>query len=134
MQAWLYQMRSRDDWGPEDFRVEVWEGKETTWPRHRVARGKKQPQPGDLLFFLFAPTGTEDPGFCGWGILTWLNNDRIRFRPLPPTDILKVDPIWNKKTEKVIDSIRGQVKQGTMWPIDQDGLKGLKRTFSARFH
>jgi hypothetical protein len=132
MQSWLYQMRSLPDWGPKDFRLEVWEGSEVAWTTGRIST-KTEVQPGDLTFLFFAPSGTDDPGLCGWGLITAVPAGRVRFRPLPRTDVLKVDPIWDDAMKKIIDRIRGKVKQGTMWPIGPEELQSLKQYCADRF-
>jgi hypothetical protein len=49
------------------------------------------------------------------------------FRPVSPSDHLKMDPWWNKEVGVIADKVRGTVKQGTMWPVRDD----LAREISA---
>jgi hypothetical protein len=67
MNAWLYQMALRKEWSPEDYRVEVWEGQEVTWPSGKLtgAKGGKI-IPGDVIFLFFAQTHNVSPGIYGY--------------------------------------------------------------------
>jgi hypothetical protein len=129
VQAWLYQMRRRHDWSPEQYRLEVWKREPLTWPvGHLTGGSKDQVAPGDLLVFFFTRTGNEDPGLYGWAVVTKLSKrkDDVEFVPLPPTDYLKIDPIWNPIVEEWVERIRGKAKQGTMWRISAAELAVLR--------
>jgi len=129
MQAWLYQMRSREGWCPEDYRLRVWEGATADFPVGRItSRGKAVLTLGDLVVFFFTRAGTDDPGIYGWAVVTKLikRGERMEFRALPPSDYLKVDPIWNPIVEAAAERIRATVKQGTMWHIVPTDLALLR--------
>lgn len=90
----------------------------------------KKPEPGDLLVTFFAPTGGTNPGFYGWAVvLEWLEeaSSRLRFRPVPPSDTLKMCPWWNEEAAALADKIRGKMKQLTLWLIRDDLATQLRR-------
>ena len=54
MQAWLYQMSNgkstRTIGSPENYRIDVWEGKRITWPVGNItSRGLGGIAPGDFI-------------------------------------------------------------------------------------
>jgi hypothetical protein len=121
MATWLYQI-NQQQWPPEKYRTDIWEGEEETWPVGRLARGdSEEPQPGDVVVFFYAPTGGWDWGFYGWAVIVgWHSRDEdkeIRFRPTSPSDRLKMDPWCDREAKALADEIRGRVKQGTMWKV-----------------
>ncbi len=133
MEAWLYQMAEGEDWSLDDYRKEVREGKELAQPwdetgRHVHPRGGRMPEPGDLMFLIFVPSRSDDPGLCGVGEITQYGEPRrLRFRALAPTDVLKTTPRWNKTVKELVDSIRSQ-RQGTMWRLENvQQMAGLFR-------
>lgn len=133
MSTWLYQI-SPKLWSPEQYRFEVWERQDWAWPvGQKVTRGKV-PAAGDTVVFFFSPTGGVDPGVYGWAvILAWLNDsDReLRFRPVAPSDYLKMDPWWDNNVSAIANRIRGNVKQGTLWPIAITDAKQLRAGISS---
>jgi len=55
MTEWLYQIAgdTEGEWYPEDYRVEVWEGKAITWEARRVVyRDGPAPCPGSCRLLL----------------------------------------------------------------------------------
>ncbi len=126
MQGWLYQMTVQDEWGPAEYRAEAWQGAAITWPTGRITGGK--PDLGDLLVLFFAPTRNPSPGVYGLGIVTklFLGREHFEFELCPPSDYLKTDPLWDAEVERLMDHIRGPMKQGTMWPIDTAALTSLQ--------
>ena len=122
MAFWLYQM-SNDVWKAEKYRVEVWEGNNTTWPVGRLLPAGKVPQYGDSIVLFY--TG-NDLGVYGLAVLLRYEEKEIYFRPVPPSDYLKMNPLWNDKVKSIVDEIRGKVKMGTMWEINDDQMKLLR--------
>lgn len=129
MSAWLYQM-NQGLWPPNSFRLDVWENERWSWPIGRV-RGDARPKPGDRLYFFFAPSGGEEGGIYGWAVvLDWPESDddsRVRFRPVHPSDQLKMCPWWDAEVKELVDEARGRVKQGTVWPLKDGVAKRLGR-------
>jgi hypothetical protein len=104
MATWLYQI-NQQQWPPEKYRTDIWEGEEETWPVGRLVRGdSEEPQPGDVVVFFYAPTGGWDWGFYGWAVIVgWHSRDEdkeIRFRPTSPSDRLKMDPCVTAKPKR----------------------------------
>jgi hypothetical protein len=122
MAYWLYQM-SNDIWSTNKYRTEVWEGNNTTWPVGRLSPGGSQLHAGDTIVLFY--TG-NDPGIYGWAVLFRYEDKEIYFRPSPPSDYLKMNPLWNDQIKSIIDQIRGRVKRGTMWEIDVNLMKNLR--------
>jgi hypothetical protein len=42
------------------------------------------------------------------------------FRPVAPSDYLKMHPWWNTAAKDIADAVRGKVKQGTLWEVPDD--------------
>ena len=129
MSAWLYQM-SLEQWPPSSYRLDVWENERWSWPVGKV-QSKGRPAPGDRLFFFYAPSGGTEPGFYGWAIvLEWPAGDddtRVRFRPASPSDHLKMCPWWDDEVKSIVNRVRGRVKQGTVWRIDDATAQAIGR-------
>jgi hypothetical protein len=120
---WLYQM-NQQDWKPNRYRLDVWEGERWSWPvRKKVPRGGT-PRAGDRVVFFYAKTGGDEPGFYGWAlVLDWCEDQRrMYFRPVAPSDHLKMDPWWDTDAEDIADRVRGEVKRGTLWQIREEKL------------
>ena len=131
--AWLYQMSS-SWWSPEEYRLTVWEGQVVRWPTARVRWGKQQNiHAGDLLLLFFCPTGTEDWGIYGCGIINRYNEVReeISFQVLPPSDYLKMSPCADDQLYEMVRKIR-KGKQGsdperwTMYDMSFEHLEDLR--------
>jgi len=117
MPMWLYQMDQKQ-WPPTSYRLDIWEDERWTWPVGRkVSAGS--PKPGERVVFFYAPSGGDEPGFYGWAVvLDWHEDERgMYFRPVSPSDHLKMDPWWDNHAKEIADEIRGKVKQGTMWEV-----------------
>lgn len=128
MATWLYQMNQRL-WDPQRYRTEIWEGERWAWPVGMKFGAGKTPEPGDTIVFFYAPTGGRDAGFYGWSVvLEWLEDagSQLRFRPVAPSDHLKMHPWWDDSAAELADKIRGRVKQGTMWPVQEDIERQLR--------
>jgi hypothetical protein len=116
---WLYQMDQRQ-WPPNSYRLDIWERERWTWPVGRKA-STGSPKPGDRVVFFYAPSGGVEPGFYGWAlVLDWHEDERgMYFRPVAPSDHLKMDPWWDAAAKHIADAVRGKVKQGTMWEVPE---------------
>ena len=134
MGAWLYQMAA-DTYPPADYRRDVKEWKTTRgWSGGKVRHGKgPSPIAGDLVFLFYAPSGTIAPGLYGLGVI--LDYDeaagKIGIRPLPPSDHLKMHPLWSPPIRNEIDSIRGKVPRGTMWPAPGPSIRALLKAIES---
>ncbi len=120
MSTWFYQINPKI-WDPNRYRLEIWEGERWAWSVGRKVTGGQVPQAGDVVVFFQAPTGGEDPGFYGWAvILEWFENgDEMYFRPVAPSDHLKMHPWWDQEARTLADEIRGRMKQGTFWLVPE---------------
>ena len=121
---WFYQM-SQAEWTPEQYRLDIWEGERWRWPVGKIA-GTDRPQAGDRIVFYFAKKGCPEPGFYGWAvILQWEATDtRFSFRPVAPSDQLKMRPWWDGpdgEVERIATQVRVPIPQGTLWRVP-DGL------------
>jgi hypothetical protein len=127
MACWLYQMRA-DQYSHERYRTEVWEGNTVTnWSIGESKRKPKEVQPGDTVILFFAKTGADEPGIYGWGIITLFDKEVIDFRPAPPSDYLKMNPLPEQEIIKIIDKIRGGMPEGTMFPVGAEELKHIRQ-------
>jgi hypothetical protein len=115
---WLYQL-SQAEWTPERYRLDIWEGERWRWPVRKIATSER-PAPGDQVVFFFAKAGCPEPGFYGWAVvLQWEEeaNQRLYFRPVAPSDHLKMCPWWDGAAEQIADQIRVPIPQGTLWRV-----------------
>ncbi len=155
--AWLYQMssggrgglwQSLDDntpWYPSSYRKGVKEGEPIIWDVGNIyKREEAKVSSGDTVIFFFCKTGEDDPetgdlrpGIYGWGkIITPPESigDTIEFQVAPPSDKLKINPLWCKDIERLTNEIRRKVYQGTMWNIKPSELKQLGKRIFGRFN
>lgn len=135
MSTWLYQMNQKY-WNPQRYRIEIWEGQTWQWDVGKKITQDHVPTAGDIVMFFYAKSGGTEAGFYGWAvILEWLTLDdqsnHMTFRPVAPSDHLKMDPWWNVKAEKLADKIRGSVKQGTLWYVEDGLIKELRSGVAA---
>ncbi len=129
MSMWMYQINQRS-WSPQRYRLEIWERERWAWPVGNMAGAGKMPEPGDTVVFFYAPSGGIDPGFYGWAvILEWLEgtDTQLYFRPVAPSDHLKMHPWWDSEAHLLADDIRGRMKQRTLWIISDDLATRLRR-------
>lgn len=124
---WLYQL-SANAWSEGWYRESVWEGGVVRWPIGRVA-GDELPVPGDRVYLWYARTVSRTPGLYGWGVVLGLLEDDavLSWRPTYPSDLLKMDPVFDDGLDELISSLRGRFPQGTMWPIPSGSATDLGR-------
>lgn len=123
MNPWLYQMAEDEDWTPEDFRLTVWEREPVTWEHKKImSLNGVKPMPGDPLVFFFAKSRTKTPGICGWAVITkvYPRKGELTFQAVPPTDLLKMNPLWDNEVEELINDVRGPHPRGTTWEVSED--------------
>jgi hypothetical protein len=115
---WLYQM-SADEWPESQFRASVWESSTIYWPTGSVRDTDARPVPGERMVCWYAPSGAELPGLVGWGVVLGFSSERneIVWRPSPPTDAVKMCPIFDDELKSHIDVVRGGFPRATMWPV-----------------
>jgi hypothetical protein len=129
MTMWLYQMNQKL-WEPQRYRVEIWEGERWSWSVGRtVGATKEPPRPGDTVVFFYAPAGGHDPGFYGWAVITeWLpEHDEMYFRPVAPSDHLKMHPWGDEEADELANQIRGKVKRGNLWRVSENLSVSLRQ-------
>ena len=136
MSVWLYQINQKL-WPPNRYRMEIWEGQTWSWPVGRMQGKGETIQTGDIVAFFYAPSGGANPGFYGWAIIQeYIDTDppHILFRPVSPSDYLKMSPWWNEEAKSLADRIRGNFKQITLWRIPQEEWanlnQGIRRWFA----
>lgn len=134
MSTWLYQLNAQD-WSPETFRYEIWEGKPWHWGYGRK-QDKTVPETGDTIVFFYAPSGCTDPGFYGWAVLERHRPDSqsLYFLPAAPTNWLKMDPWWDDDAKRLVGRIRGRMTQATLFLIADAELKVLRSAIRRHLH
>ena len=123
---WLYQL-SHDIYPLEQYRLDVWQDQVLEWPTGRVmTTDGARPTPGDSVVLWYAKKHAEEPGIVGWGIVldfrppSALNDeDTLAWRPVFPSDALKMHPLYSADLQEVVERIRGPMPQGTMWQVEQ---------------
>ncbi len=145
MAMWLYQLSQdagttndtggpTNDWPPNRYRLSVWENEPWRW-RVGMKFGPEDPKPGDILAFYYARTTGNDGGFYGWAVvLEWSAAGKeplVYFRPVAPSDHLKMHPWSDANANQVADEIREKQNQGTLWPVSQKLEQRLRRGITA---
>jgi hypothetical protein len=127
MSTWLYQLNQKS-WSPERYRLEIWENERWSWNVGREVGASKLLSPGDTVVFFYAPSGGIYPGFYGWAVvLEWFKEERLLyFRPVAPSNHLKMCPWCDTQALELADSIRGTFKRGTLWHIPNDLVPELR--------
>lgn len=121
MSTWMYQINPQN-WSPQRYRLEIWEGEKWAWEvGHKNMKGHT-PEPGDVVVFFNTAAGGKDAGFMGWAvILEWFENGtEMYFRPVAPSDQLKMHPWSDQQAITIANEIRGKVKQGTLWYVEDE--------------
>jgi hypothetical protein len=102
---------------------------EYKWMRGQIqTQNKTKPQSGDTIVLFFAPHNNPEPGIYGWGTILDYDEDtkNILFEPKPPSDHMKLNPIWDINVKKWVKEIRKNFNSATMWEITSDLLKPNK--------
>jgi hypothetical protein len=117
---------SADLWKESQYRLQVWESTPVFWPARQI-RGPLLPAPGDRMLCWYVRTGGETPGLCGWGIVLSFDEEsnEIAWRPVYPSDLLKMRPLFDESISARIDEVRGKFAQGTMWMIERSDADWL---------
>ena len=98
-----------DNYPVKRYRTEVWEGSNTqNWTLGAAKSRPKEVTPGDLIILFYAKAGATEPGIYGWGIITFFDKDsgEFHFRPTPPSDYLKMNPLPEAQIISIINNIR----------------------------
>lgn len=136
MSTWLYQL-NQTLWPPPKFRTEIWEKERWSWTVGRKISAGKSPEAGDTVVFFCAPTGGHDPGFYALAVVvSWVVEEDTKikfldFRPTAPSDRLKMCPWADKQAMQLADKIRGTVKQGTLFLVDEALVRELRMGINA---
>ena len=117
---------SADMWEETHYRLQVWEGNPVFWPTGQI-KGRLRPSAGDRMFCWYAKTHSTSPGLCGWGVVLSYdsNGAQIVWRPVFPSDFMKMHPLYDVTIAAKIDAIRGRVAQGTLWRIERSDADWL---------
>ena len=60
-------------------------------------------------------------------MLEWLSEEpQIHFRPVRPSDLLKMRPWWEPQAHDLADRIRGGMKQRTLWQVSDELARELR--------
>ena len=126
MTMWLYQVNP-EFWSVEDYRYDSWEGEVNEW-MHGNINGDEYPQRGDTLLVWFDKGAAEEPGLHGWGVVMDLDllEKSILFRPVFPSDLMKMAPMTEKKIFEIIEGTKGEFPVGTMWPLSLEDEKTIR--------
>ena len=129
MACWLYQINAKDWWPLERYRTEVWEGQlVTNWTNGEATRRPKDVLPGDTIVLYLVKTGTDEPGIYGWGIITSFHKEEfIDFRPSPPSDYLKMNPVPEEEVRGIIREIRGDFNALAMFKVNDKQYRELRQ-------
>src|SRR5207237_1427806 len=69
--------------------------------------------------------------FYGWAVVLEYYSDVLYFRPVAPTNHLKMHPWWNHEAEELANEVRGAMKQATLWPVQDHHWKRIRRGITA---
>lgn len=136
MSTWLYQLNQKD-WPPATFRYEIWENERWHWT-YGEKRGDDPIRVGDVVVFFYAPASGNAPGIYAWAVVErWDEQSKtIYFIPTAPTNHLKMDPWWDGNAQSVVDEIRGNMKQATLFFVTDNAAckvrQGIKRWLSGQ--
>lgn len=119
MSIWLYQM-NQDYFPPSRYRLDIWEGESCHW-EYGKKHGDSDPKAGDRVIFYYTPSKGNDPGVYGWAIIisSFIEEKQIYFKPVAPSDILKMFPWFGDDVLYIIKKIRS-ANQGTLYQINED--------------
>jgi len=132
MSNWLYQI-NQEKWEPERFRMEIWENERWQWTVNQAYGATDGgPRPGDSVAFYYAKAGGADPGFYGWAVILEYHrahdgDKTLYFRPVAPTNHLKMHPWWDAEAEDVAKTVRQPMYQGTLFPVPDELWRRIRR-------
>lgn len=129
MACWLYQINAKKGESRELYRTEAWEGQlVTNWTIGEGTNKPKDISPGDIIVLSFVKAGTDDPGIYGWGIITSFHKgESIDFRPSPPSDYLKMNPVPEKNVRGIIREITGHFCALAMFIVNDKEFRELRQ-------
>ena len=133
MAKWLHQLTEKS-WSLNNYCLDIWEGERWEWEVGRVTRAVTEPKPGGTVAFFYALAKCIEPGSYGWAvILLWTTEEKQRFyfRPVPPSDQLKMRPWWDDQAKQIADQVSGKVARGTLWPVPDDLTKVIRAGISS---
>ena len=133
MNYWLHQL-SETNYQISEYRQEIWENNNENWRLGKITPQGSSPEKGDIVVFYYAKSKAFDYGIMGWGIVLRYDpvdsNEKtikeMRFRVASPSDYLKMSPLHTDKIVDVIDEIRGNSYQGTLWKISEKQMKIIR--------
>jgi hypothetical protein len=75
------------------------------------------------VLFAYAKANCGSYGFYGWAVvLGWTTNaskaGTLRFRPVAPSDRLKMRPWGTGAAMRIFDDVRGRPPRGTLWFVE----------------
>lgn len=117
--VWVYQLSSAE-WDQESYRSSVAQGERVAWPigRKQTAR---EPAPGERIVCWWAKTGAPEFGVIGWGVIDGESYGAgLRWHPQPPSDRWAMSPLTSPQLEAAIDSVRGRMRQATLFVAEED--------------
>jgi hypothetical protein len=134
---WLYQL-TQAEWPVNSYRLDIWEGERWSWEVKKVSGTQDVPVPGDTICFYYAKSGCPAPGFYAWAVVLQCVEERdirrIYFRPVAPSDQLKMRPWWDDEARRVAGAIRGPVPRGTLWPVSDELAAAVGAGFERWVH
>jgi hypothetical protein len=129
---WLYQL-STEETSVNNYRLDVWENERWEWPvgQIRGAKDGEAPEAGDIVAFFYTKNAGQDKmGFYGWAVVLHFGEYKKRsfvgFRPVYPSDYLKMDPWGEPNAINLADKIRGSWKQSTLFLVAPELERLLK--------
>lgn len=135
MTMWLYQLSQNEQYEhpPTQYRLDVWEDMPWNWFVGNIRDGENPPPvAGEIVVFYYSGDGIEG-GFYGWAvILRWQNDGdrggrRLHFRPVAPSNILKMCP-WNDgEAGRLANDIRGSNPRNTMFRVPEQFEQQLRQ-------
>ena len=152
--AWIYQMTSGgsggwksngdEPWYPSTYRKEIEEDKVITWKVGKIFRSTPMfIKEGDVILFFFCRAGKQDeetgkkvePGIYGWGSVKIPPKDREQPQESyhlmdvliqPPSNFLKYNVLWDDEIKRILNEIRCNFYQATMWKINSKLLENIR--------
>jgi len=88
------------------------------------------------MAFFYAKAGGVDPGFYGWAVVLEFHKadddmKKLYFRPVTPTNHLKMHPWWNDEAQEIANEVRGPMTQGTIWRVSDEHWRRIRKGITA---